>query len=363
MQYEQILIGWRDDMPITPTAIRPPDDPFRTVWQSACLAGFTLMAVSPKPTNASIAAATTMVTAPVNNPRLGIALMILATFIFSVQDGISRLLASEYNVMTVVMLRYWFFALFVIALSRVKYGSVRAVARTKQPVVQIARGVLLVAEICVAVVSFTLIGLVDFHAIFSAYPLMIAALSAPLLGERVGWRRWFAITAGFVGMIIALNPTAMAFNIATMLPVLGTVMFAIYSIMTRYAARKDSAETSFFWTGVAGAVAISFIAPFYWTPPQGIDWLWMLTLCITGLTGHFCMIKALAVTEVSTVQPFAYFSLIFASAVGVIFFDDRLYLHVVLGGSIIVLAGLFTLWRERVAAQKLAAASHNTEPT
>ncbi len=285
-----------------------------------------------------------------NNPSLGIFLMIAATFIFSVQDGVSRLLASEYNVMTVVMLRYWFFGLFVITLSKIRHRSIRAVARTRQPYMQIGRGVLLVAEICVAVIGFTMIGLVNFHAIFVAYPLVIAALSAPLLGERVGWRRWLAICAGFIGMMIALNPASMNFNWGTIMPVIGVFMFAIYGIMTRYVARQDSAETSFFWTGIAGAVAITFVGPFFWTPPQGFDWVWMGLLCISGASAHFLMIKALEVAEVSTVQPFAYFSLIFASAVGVVFFDDILYLHVVAGGTIIVAAGLFTFWRERLAA-------------
>ena len=131
-----------------------------------------------------------------NNTRLGITLMIATTFVFAVQDGISRHLASEYNVLMVVMIRYWFFAAFVVAIARAKAGGIRAAARTRQPLVQITRGLLLAAEICVMVVGFTILGLVESLAVFTCYPLLVAALSGPVLGETVGWRRWAAIGVG-----------------------------------------------------------------------------------------------------------------------------------------------------------------------
>ena len=288
----------------------------------------------------------------INRPVFGIALMVAATVIFSVQDGVSRHLADQYNVMTIVMLRYWFFAALVICLALWRQGGIRAISATRQLPLQIARGVLLVAEICLAMAAFTRVGLVNFHAVFASYPLVLAALSAPLLGERVGWRRWGAITAGFVGIIIALNPTDMHFSWDTILPILCAVLFAIYGILTRLVAREDSAETSFFWTGISGAIAVTIIAPFFWVPPEGSGWIWMGFLCLTSATGHFLLIKALAVTEASTVQPFAYFSIVFASAVGVIFFDETVAINVVAGATLIVAAGLLTLQRERMAKAK-----------
>lgn len=285
----------------------------------------------------------------VHRPVLGITLMVAATFILSLQDGVSRYLADQYNVMTIVMLRYWFFAALVVGLAHWQQGGLPVVAKTRQAPLQIARGIILVAEICIAVTGFTKVGLVNFHAVFASYPLILAALSAPLLGEYVGWRRWAAITIGFVGIIIALNPTNMAFGWNTFLPILSAVLFAIYGILTRLVAREDSPETSFFWTGITGAIAITFIAPFFWVTPQGGGWVWMGVLCLTSAAGHFLLIKCLAVTEASTVQPFAYLSIVFASAVGVIFFDEKLAVNVVLGSALIVGAGLFTLQRERRA--------------
>jgi drug/metabolite transporter (DMT)-like permease len=141
-----------------------------------------------------------------DNPRLGIFLMIATTFVFAMQDGISRYLAGEYNVLMVVMIRYWFFAAFVIALASRSRGGIARAARTEQPWLQAGRGVLLALEICVMVLAFTLLGLVESHAVFTCYPLLIAALSGPILGERVGWRRWAAIGVGFIGVLVILQP-------------------------------------------------------------------------------------------------------------------------------------------------------------
>ena len=146
------------------------------------------------------------------NTRLGIILMSLTSLVFSIQDGISRHLGGEYNVYMVVMIRFWFFALFVMFLASRQPGGLRAAIATRQPLVQIIRGILLIAEVCVMVFAFINLGLVETHAVFSCYPLMVAALSGPVLREKVGWRRWTAIGIGFVGILIVLKPGMTVFS-------------------------------------------------------------------------------------------------------------------------------------------------------
>ncbi|MEO0569157.1 MAG: DMT family transporter [Pseudomonadota bacterium] len=283
------------------------------------------------------------------NTRLGILMMITTTFIFAVQDGISQHLAREYNVLMVVMIRYWFFAAFVITISSRHEGGLRKTARTKQPFLQAFRATLLVAEICVMVLAFTYLGLVESHAIFAAYPLLIAALSGPVLGESVGWRRWIAIAIGFIGVVIILQPGFGVFKPQAIIAVASALMFALYSLLTRFAARKDSAMTSFFWTGTVGAVVITCLGLWFWEPMTGNDWAWMVILCITGAAGHFTLIKCYEVAEASAVQPFAYLQLVFASAIGISVFSEKIQANVAFGGALIVAAGLFTLWRQRRA--------------
>ncbi|WP_372884504.1 DMT family transporter [Shimia sp.] len=282
-----------------------------------------------------------------SNNRLGILLMCLTTLVFAAQDGLSRHLADEYNVYLVVMIRYWFFAAFVVAISLRRPGGLRAVVATRFPVLQVVRGALLALEIVVTVLAFTLLGLTETHAIFICYPLMIAALSGPVLGESVGWRRWSAIAIGLLGVLIILNPGGGVFSPVAAVPLLGALMFAVYGLLTRYVARGDSSAVSFFYTGTVGMVVMTAIGVWYWQPISGPDWLWMGTLCLSGVLGHWLLIKTYEMAEASAVQPFAYLQLPFAAGFGMVFFDETLRSNVAIGAAIVVGAGLFTLWRER----------------
>lgn len=282
-----------------------------------------------------------------NDVRLGVTLMLLASAVFAVQDGISRHLADAYNVYMIVMIRYWFFAAFVIAVARRRAGGLRAAAATSQPLLQTARGLLLAIEVCVMISAFTLLGLVESHAIFACYPLIVAAFSGPILGESVGWRRWGAIAAGFLGVMVVLQPGYGVFDPAALIPLASATMFALYALLTRYAGRQDSAATSFFWTGTVGAIAVSLVGVWFWESMTLPDWGWMASLCVTGAMGHWLLIRCYEVAEASAVQPFAYFQLAFAAALGILVFGENLPSNVAFGVVIIVSAGLFTLWRER----------------
>ena len=285
------------------------------------------------------------------NTRLGIWLMIATTLVFALQDGISRHLAGEYSVFMVVMIRFWFFAVFVTAMAARKAGGLRNAVRSHHPMLQITRGVLLAAEVCVMVVAFVMLGLVESHAVFTSYPLLVAALSGPVLGEKVGWRRWTAIGIGFVGVLIILQPGVRVFSPAALVPLLSAFMFALYGLLTRYVSRRDTASVSFFWTGAAGAVAMTPLGLWAWEPMTRADWGWMGFLCCTAAFAHWLLIRAYEVAEASAVQPFAYLQLVFASGIGIFVFGEALHLNVAIGAAVVVCAGLFTLWRQRVTAR------------
>ena len=281
------------------------------------------------------------------NERLGILLMVTTTIVFASQDGLSKYLATEYNVYMVVMIRYWFFAAFIMTISSRKPGGVKQVAKTKTPLLQIFRSLVLVAEMCVTVLAFTLLGLAETHAIFASYPLIIAMLSGPILGEHVGWRRWLAICVGFFGILIILNPGNGIFSPYALVPLAGAILFALYGLLTRYAGQYDNSSTSFFWTGIVGCIAMTAIGLNFWDPVSQGDWSIMLILSASGMLGHFLLIKCYEVAEASAVQPFAYLQLIWASLIGIIIFGEQITTNVLIGACIIVGAGLFTLWRER----------------
>ncbi|MCE6952614.1 DMT family transporter [Cereibacter sphaeroides] len=282
------------------------------------------------------------------NTRLGIGLMVLTTFIFALQDGISRHLAEHYSVFMVVMIRFWFFAAFVMLLAARQAGGLARAARSRFPLLQALRGVLLVAEVCVMVISFVKLGLVASHAVFTCYPLLVAALSGPVLGEKVGWRRWTAIGVGFTGVLVILQPGVAVFSPWALVPLLCAFMFAVYGLLTRFVARGDPASVSFFWTGTVGALAVTPVGLWFWEPMALVDWAWMAALCCTAAVAHWCLIRAYELAEASAVQPFAYLQLPFVSVLGLTIFDETLTTNVVIGAGIVVGAGLFTLWRQQV---------------
>tara|TARA_B100001142_G_C14332319_1_gene654590 strand:+ start:1033 stop:1944 length:912 start_codon:yes stop_codon:yes gene_type:complete len=282
-----------------------------------------------------------------NRVRFGIILMILATFSFAIQDGLSRFLAGNYNVYMIVMIRYWFlFILVVFIASRSQKGLLKT-ASTNFLLLQILRGILLAFEIIVSVHAFVYIGLINTSAIFSSYPLIATLLSIPILKEVIGWKRFTAILFGFLGVLFILRPDSGIFSLYMFLPVCSAFAFAIYAILTRYVSKMDSPETSFFWTGLVGIIAMTGVGVWFWEQPNAIDWLWILLLCIFSTLGHFLLIKSYDLAAVSIVQPFSYFHLIFISFIGFLMFSEPLTLNIILGSIIVICAGIFTLKRQK----------------
>ena len=273
-----------------------------------------------------------------NQVRFGIILMILATLSFALQDGLSRFLAGNYNVYMIVMIRYWFlFILVVFVASRSQKGLLKT-ASTNFLLLQILRGILLAFEIIVSVHAFVYIGLINTSAIFSSYPLIATLLSIPILKEVIGWKRFTAILFGFLGVLLILRPGSGIFSLYMFLPVCSAFAFAIYAILTRYVSKMDSPETSFFWTGLVGIIAMTGVGVWFWEQPNAIDWLWILLLCIFSTLGHFLLIKSYDLAAVSIVQPFSYFHLIFISFIGFLMFGEPLTLNIILGSIIVILS-------------------------
>ena len=281
-----------------------------------------------------------------NNVLFGITLMVITTFMFSSMDGVSRYLAEKNNVFTLVTMRYWFIAFVMMVTCLFIKNRISDILNTKQPYIQFSRGVILSLNNCLVVYTFTLLGLVETHAIIACYPLIVAGLSVPFLGERFGWRRWMAIFTGFIGVIIILRPNTNVITEGSIFAIVGAIMFAVYLILTRYVSRSDTAITSFFWTGIGGTVTMSIISLFIWDDILKEDYLWLLLMCVLSAGSHFMMVKTLQVAEASVVQPFSYLQLVFGSIIGVTIFSESIDLMIIVGALVVIGSGLFTTWRE-----------------
>ena len=289
----------------------------------------------------------------INNVKKGILTIVLATLFFAIMDGVSRYLAENYNVFVINMVRSWVLALLVIVICLRKKNGILKVISTKQPYIQFIRGLLLISAILIGVYSFTTLGLVQTHSILSFFPLIVVAFSGPILKEKIGIQRWLAVLFGFLGVLIILDPANFVISFDAILPILGAFVLGFYTILTRKVSKDDTSETSFFWVAIVGCIVMSIVGPFYWEPILFKDWGWMALLCVLSTAGHFLLIKAYENAEASVLQPFTYFQLFFASIIGIMIFNDIITLSIFIGGSIVVVSGVFAAWRNYINNKKI----------
>jgi drug/metabolite transporter (DMT)-like permease len=278
---------------------------------------------------------------------LGTLLMVLTVLTFSTQDGFSRLLAGNYNTLMVVMVRYWVFGAFVLVLALRRPEGMRAAVTSKRPWIEFLRAILLVAEVCVIVYGYTLIGLINSHAVFAVCPLLIVALSGPVLGERISWQRWAAVAAGCVGVLVILGPGGEVFTWAALLPLVSAFMFALYSVLTRFTTRDSPPFPSFFWPPIIGAVVMTAIGLPFWEMVTPRDAVFLLIYGLLSVLSNWLLQKTYETAEASRVQPFAYLQIVFTAGIGMVFFGEALHLQVVVGVVIVVLAGIYALVQQR----------------
>ena len=284
------------------------------------------------------------------NPTLGIWLMVAAVATFAAQDGFARHLAGEYNTLMIIMIRYWAFAGFVIFLALRQTQGPRAAIRSTRLVAHLARSCLLVAEICLIVWGYTLIGLIESHAVFAICPLLIVALSGPILGERIVWQRWAAVAAGMLGVIIILRPGVGVFSWAALLPLAAAFLFALYSVLTRLTTRNEPTFPAFFWPGVIGAVLMTGLGLPHLKPMLPLDMAFLAIYCALSIFSHWLLLKCYEQIEAARVQPYAYLQIVFVTIIGLTIYGEVLELPVLIGTLMVVGAGLYALSLERKTA-------------
>jgi drug/metabolite transporter (DMT)-like permease len=277
----------------------------------------------------------------------GILLTLLAMGMFGTMDGFSKYLVQIYPAPLVLWLRH-LVAVPLVLLVLAPRRPVAALRATRAPWLQLGRTALLVVEMGFVLVIFRAMPLADVHAILAVTPLVITALSVPMLGERVGWRRAVAVAAGFVGVLVMLRPGLVALQPLALLACLCAVMYAIYGILTRKVALTDRAETSFLLQTVIAAALLTVIGPFFWEPIALRHVPLFLGLGLLGAVGHYCLVKALANAPAVVVQPFTYTLLVWAVVIGYLVFGDLPDRWTVLGALIVVGAGSYAAWREHV---------------
>ena len=277
---------------------------------------------------------------------LAIGLMLAAMLLFSMNDAMGKWLVGAYSPAQLLLIRS--LAALVILLPLLGRVGLAASVRVERPALHLLRTLLATADVSVFYIAVMYLPLADVMAFYLAAPIFVAALSPFLLGERIGWRRWTAIVIGFVGVLIALAPSAATFALPALLALAGSLFFTLFVLTTRaLGAAPDGVLV--LWQTLGALIVGLVVTPFVWTPPSTLDYGLLALLGIVSMGAHLCVTRSLKLAPAAVVAPYQYTMLVWAVLFGYLVFGDVPTAPTLIGGAIIVATGLFIFAREQVA--------------
>lgn len=217
---------------------------------------------------------------------------------------------------------------------------------------EILRGACLLCTTGLNFLAMRYLPLTVTSAIQFTSPLIVCALSGPMLGDKVGWRRWLAILVGFAGILVIVRPGTEAFQPAALLSLGCAFFLALFSILTRKLAGVDSALTQQFYAGATPVVLLAPVAFTDWTwPAQPISWIAFAVMGAAGLGGHYLNSVAHRYATPATLAPFSYLTLLYLAIASWLIFNQPPDQWFILGAAIIIASGLYIWLRERSLAR------------
>ena len=272
------------------------------------------------------------------HPQKGILFICAAVFLFASSDALSKYLTNFYPVVMVLWVRYVVHvSLMIVA---IRPPSLKSLITTQNPKLQIIRGLCMANTNLMFISALHFIPLAEGTAIIYLSPLIVTAMSGPLLGERIARLQWVAVAIGFIGVLFIVRPGGSMFHPVALLALGAAFSFSLYQIITRKLNHTDSSSTTNFISGVVSALVTTLLLPFFWKTPTLHFVLLMILLGISALISHLLMTKAYQHAKPSTLAPFSYTQLLFAGLIGYIFFDHTPDFMGLVGMLIIVAGGL-----------------------
>ncbi|MCP8466380.1 DMT family transporter [Pseudomonas sp. ZM23] len=277
-----------------------------------------------------------------SQPLKGILLIVLATFLFSSHDALSKYLAGIYPIVMVVWARYVVHTLLMAGIFLPRAGF--AVLRTRHPLLQVLRALCLLGTSFFFTTGLQYIPLAEATSVNFLSPLLVTALSVPLLGERVSRGQWAAVIVGFIGVLVIVHPGGALFTPAVLLPFCSALCFSFYQLLTRKLSQIDSPTTSNFFAGLFNTLLVSALVPFFWQWPSLKHALMMLALGTCGMTAHLFLTQAFRHAAPALLAPFSYCQIVFAGLLGLVFFGHSPEASALLGIAVICGSGLAAAW-------------------
>ncbi len=277
-------------------------------------------------------------------PLRGIGWMLATMLMFSCINATAKTLVQTLPVIEVVWARFFFQMLLLILFLRHRLATV---VITGKPKLQIIRSLLLLSTTVLFFSGLASIPIADATAVMFVAPILVTALSLPILGERVGPRRWVGVAIGFFGALIIIRPGLGVAQPAILFPLCAACFHALYQLSTRFLSRSEGTLTTLLYSASTGTVILTIAVPFFWVTPGTTEMILMVVIGLFATLGHFCLIKAFEAAPPAIVAPFHYTNLLWATLFGYILFSDLPDFWTITGALIIAGGGLYIFHRER----------------
>ena len=278
------------------------------------------------------------------NAMRGILLMIIAVTFFNLKDGLAKYLSETYPVIQLLFFQYGVMFVSILPIIIVRDGWTGLI--TKHPFSLLLRGGIGVSALGLLFWAVSQIPLADAYAIIFISPIVVTMLSPFLLGESVGIRRWTAVVAGFIGVLLVIQPGFQVFSIGTTIAIGSGIMFGLYGIVTRKLTQQELPRVMMVYTALVGIVSVSGFLPTYWVVPKLDHSFMIVAMGILATVGHALMVYSYAAAPATVVTPFLYASIIAATLQGYFIFGDFPNLISWVGISTIIISGIYISLRE-----------------
>ena len=272
---------------------------------------------------------------------VGILFAVAAYFSFSILDAFQKTAVINHSIFQLLFIKYIFTLL--LSCSEAKRKNNYKFWQSNNVKLQVLRSFFSIIESGCFVLAFRYLSLADVHSVGSLTPVIIVALSALILKEKVSPKTWIAIFVGFLGVLIILRPGLSIFDIKSLLPLMAAFFLGLYQVVTRKVSENDSTETSLFYTSLIGFIVMSILAFVYWQPLTLNSYFLFTGIGIFFSMGIYFQIIALSKARASIIQPFHYTLIFWAIILGYLVYDDLPDMPTIVGAIIIAASGIYVL--------------------
>jgi len=287
---------------------------------------------------------------PLQHPALalrrGIVLMCFAVVSFTISSTMVKGLGGGYPVSQIVFFRCLlaFLPLYIV----IRRGGGWQLLQTKRPWAHAFRVVVGGLALFIGFYALTLMPLADYFAFTYAAPLFATMLSIPLLGEKVGIRRWTAVLVGFAGVLIMLRPGAQSLDYATLVAIAAAFTYALAIVAVRNLARTESSAATVFYFTLAGLILSAAVLPFEWRTPTSREWALLIGIGLASGFGQILMTDAYRLAPPAVIAPFDYTSMVWALILGYALFGEFPDWPMLIGAVVVIASGVYIIYRETV---------------